>query len=126
MQISLRYHHPDGTSKDWFIEETSDGLLIQWGRTGATLQSKTIPASQCHPSVREEMMRRVARKEAKGYRRMSVVRTVDNLPPQFQDEIRKVTEAVREVISNTPGIPSRTPAEALTEWAGNDNSRSWF
>lgn len=126
-QAYLRYNHPDGSSKDWIIEETQNGLLIQWGKTGGTLQSKVIPASQCHPSVRAEMTRRIASKEAKGYRWVSRVKTQEGpLPEPVENAIKEVTDAVKSVVSNTPGIPAKSPAEALVEWTRSNNAPSWF
>jgi predicted DNA-binding WGR domain protein len=128
VQIHLRYDNPDGTQKDWIGEANQFGVNIQWGRRGQVNQGIQIPVDRCYPTPQDELLNRAAKKKAKGYREAAIVRTVEgNLPPQLDDEIRKVKEVVKEVVSNTPGTPPRSLNQALAEWAKKtDPGSSWF
>lgn len=59
----FRYHHADGTSKDWAYRRLADGdLEICWGRTAQVRQQRQYAA-------RDEtlVLRRAAEKQGKGY-----------------------------------------------------------
>jgi hypothetical protein len=59
----FRYHHADGTSKDWAYRRlASGGLEICWGRTAQVRQHRQYAA-------RDEtlILRRAAEKQGKGY-----------------------------------------------------------
>lgn len=64
----LRYKNPDGTSKDWIIEELPNGdVRTSWGKTGKRMQSTVIPLDRCEGGTQAEYHRRLAEKLNKGY-----------------------------------------------------------
>ncbi|MEA3643094.1 MAG: hypothetical protein VBE63_24600, partial [Lamprobacter sp.] len=59
----FRYHHTDGTSKDWAYRRLADGdLEICWGRTGQVRQHRQYAARDG-----TLVLRRAAEKQGKGY-----------------------------------------------------------
>jgi len=59
----FRYHHADGTSKDWAYRRLADGdLEICWERTGQVRQQRQYAARDA-----TLVLRRAAEKQGKGY-----------------------------------------------------------
>ncbi|MBK1620691.1 hypothetical protein CKO42_20105 [Lamprobacter modestohalophilus] len=59
----FRYHHADGTAKDWAYRRLADGdLEICWGRTGQVRQQRQYAARDG-----TLVLRRAAEKQGKGY-----------------------------------------------------------
>ncbi|TYO96750.1 putative DNA-binding WGR domain protein [Geothermobacter ehrlichii] len=108
MQIHLRFDNPNGTQKDWIAEDRPDGLHIWWGRTGSTLQSRVVPAHKCHLTPRDELLKRAASKQAKGYYVVSRIHEPgEETPPPEPPE-------------------NNTVSEALSRWINGGVSASWF
>lgn len=68
MKVILRFHHPDGTSKDWIAEASATELRAQFGKTGKRMQMHVKPSAQCEGnSPLRELQKKMAEKLAKGY-----------------------------------------------------------
>lgn len=113
--IHLRYYHPAGGSKDWFVEVRPDGLIIRFGKTEArTMQERFIPFSECRPDPAGEAHSRANQKIKKGY---MLVREQPSLagvaPPPPVTPNRPIAKAQSGVSS------------VLQEW-GEENTENWF
>lgn len=71
--LLLRYHHPDGGSKDWAIpvHVPSDRLPVWYGRTGSVLRCAQTPQGRCREGrPHREAADRLAAKVRKGYQEL--------------------------------------------------------
>lgn len=113
--IHLRYHHPDGSSKDWFAEVKPDGLVIRFGKTTAvTMQERFISAVKCHPNPTGEARSRANKKMKKGYV------LVQEQPSQVSVPPPPPVKPICPVVKKQPGISS-----VLQKW-GKENTQNWF
>lgn len=66
--VLLRFYHPDGSPrKDWSIQQTPEGLLIRYGKSGGSQRSLQIPSAACPQGVSNEMLKRISKKISEGY-----------------------------------------------------------
>ena len=71
--LLLRYHHPEGGSKDWAIpvHVPNDRLPVWYGRTGTVLRCSQTPQVRCREgSPPREAAARLAAKVRKGYQEL--------------------------------------------------------
>lgn len=109
----LRYHFPDGHSKDWAyptpVMADAPNFTVYFGRTGSPLRRRDTPASACrNGSVLAEAPQRIREKRVKGYRELGEYWLDDN-----GQDLRPVTAlpaGPEPVIPSTPTPPATGPA----------------
>ena len=114
MKIHLRYYHPHGGSKDWFAEVSPEGLIIRFGKTDATLQTRFIPAHQCYMSPTQEARIRANKKMAKGYMLVKEEPSLAAVAPTHPEQPRHPVAEKRFSVSSV-----------LQEWE-QENTENWF
>ncbi len=63
-----RYRQPDGSSKDWLIGTTEEGVHVFFGKTGGNLREIRVPPRACcNDSPLEEAAKRAASQVTLGY-----------------------------------------------------------
>ena len=67
MNAHMRFRNPDGTTKDWLIQEIPEGFRTRWGRTGQINQEKTFDKKRFPGGIYNEMRKRIQAQIRQGY-----------------------------------------------------------
>ena len=79
MKIHLRFTHAHGGSKDWIGRSEGDFVIVQFGKTGETLQERKIGRNATkNRDVNAELRRRADEKRREGYE----IVDQESAPPQ--------------------------------------------
>lgn len=96
--IHLRNHGSNGNLKDWKCEILQDGIILSWGPTGRTLQSKFIKTA----SPQAEAHKRSEKKKREGYWHVPTSDSEDpaqELASVTEDDISQFISQKQEIIT---------------------------